>query len=215
MANRLALLSLGLILPLASCAAAAVGAAGAGAVTAAQEKTFGEAVDDAALSTEIKSNLMSVGGMGEVDVEVAGGLVLLSGRVNEPDKRLLAESLAWQAKRTRDVANEIKIESAGGFISNASDELISARVRARLVGSSSVRAANINVETYGGTVYLLGIARDEKELRQAAEEASKAGGVRQVVSYIRLRDDRGQIVPYQPAEPTGTPYDELAGGPAG
>lgn len=215
MAHRLALLSLGLILPLSGCAVAAVGAAGAGAMTATQEKTFGEAVDDAALSTEIKGNLMSIGGMGEVDVEVAGGLVLLSGRVNEPDKRLLAESLAWQAKRTRDVANEIKVETAGGWMSNASDELISARVRSRLLGSSTVRASNINVETYGGTVYLLGIARNEKELRQAAEEASKAGGVRQVVSYIRLRDDRGQIVPYQPAEPAGNTYDELAGGPAG
>lgn len=215
MANRLTLLSLSLILPLSGCAVAAVGAAGAGAVTATQEKTFGEAVDDAALSTEVKSNLMSTGGMGEVDVEVSGGLVLLSGRVNTPDKRLLAESLAWSAKRTKDVANEIKIEEAGGFISNASDELISARVRARLVGSSSVRASNINVETYGGTVYLLGIARNEKELRQAAEEASKAGGVNQVVSYIRLRDDRGEVVPYQPAETDEPVYDELAGGPAG
>lgn len=215
MANRLTLISLSLILPLSGCAVAAVGAAGAGAVTATQEKTFGEAVDDAALSTEVKSNLMSTGGMGEVDVEVSGGLVLLSGRVNSPDKRLLAESLAWSAKRTKDVANEIKIEEAGGFIANASDELISARVRARLVGSSSVRASNINVETYGGTVYLLGIARNEKELRQAAEEASKAGGVNQVVSYIRLRDDRGEVVPYQPAESGEPVYDELAGGPAG
>lgn len=215
MANRLTLLSLSLILPLSGCAVAAVGAAGAGAVTATQEKTFGEAVDDAALSTEVKSNLMSTGGMGEVDVEVSGGLVLLSGRVNTPDKRLLAESLAWSAKRTKDVANEIKIEEAGGFIANASDELISARVRARLVGSSSVRASNINVETYGGTVYLLGIARNEKELRQAAEEASKAGGVNQVVSYIRLRDDRGEVVPYEPEEAAQPVYDELAGGPAG
>ncbi|MEL7545477.1 MAG: BON domain-containing protein [Pseudomonadota bacterium] len=215
MSNRLTLLALGLLIPLSSCAAAAVGAAGAGAVTAAQEKTFGEAVDDAALSTEIKSNLMSTGGMGEVDVEVSGALVLLSGRVDTPDKRLLAESLAWAAKRTKDVANEIRIESAGGFISNASDELISARVRSRLLGSSSVRAANINVETYGGTVYLLGIARNEKELRQAAEEASKAGGVNQVVSYIRLRDDRGEVVPYQPKEPAPNNPNELAGGPAG
>lgn len=215
MSNRLTLISLSLILPLSGCAVAAVGAAGAGAVTATQEKTFGEAVDDAALSTEVKSNLMSTGGMGEVDVEVSGGLVLLSGRVNTPDKRLLAESLAWSAKRTKDVANEINIEEAGGFIANASDELISARVRARLVGSSSVRASNINVETYGGTVYLLGIARNEKELRQAAEEASKAGGVNQVVSYIRLRDDRGEVVPYQPAESGEPVYDELAGGPAG
>ncbi|MEL6415273.1 MAG: BON domain-containing protein, partial [Pseudomonadota bacterium] len=90
---------------------------------------------------------------------------------------------------------------------------ISARVRARLLGSSTVQVNNFNVETYGGTVYLLGIARSPKELEKAAEEASKVGGVNQVVSYVRLRNERGEIVPYAPATPVQTSNDELMGGP--
>jgi osmotically-inducible protein OsmY len=200
---------------LTSCAAAAIGAAGVTAVSLNQEKTLGEAVDDAALSADIKTRLLTNGGLGEVDVEVSGRLVLLSGRVAFPELRVKAESLAWAPELTRDVANEIRIEAPGGFVKNASDELVSARVRARLLGSSSVKASNINVETYDGVVYLMGIARNEKELQRAAEEASLAGGARQVVSYIRLRNSRGDIVPYTPREPA--PYDpnELAGGPGG
>lgn len=214
MSRLVASLSLIALLPLASgCATAIVGAAGATAVTATQERSFGEALDDAAVSNEIKSKLLANGGMSEVDVEVAGGVVLLSGRVWTPELRLKAESLAWSVRRADDVANEIRVEAPGGFFANASDELISTRVRARLLGSSTVQANNFNVETYGGTVYLLGVARSARELEQAAEEASKVGGVNQVVSYVRLRNERGEIVPYTPAQPAEVDSGELLGGP--
>lgn len=210
------ILAVSALLPLTTgCVVAAVGAAGTAAVSASQERTFGEAIDDAAVSAEVKSKLLAHGGLGEVDVEVAGGLVLLSGRVMTPELRVTSESIAWSAKRTRDVANEIRVEAPGGFFANASDELITARVRSRLIGSSSVQSRNINVETYGGVVYLLGIVRDREELEKAAEEASYAGGVNQVVSYMRLRDERGEIVAYQPGEPVAHDPNELAGGPSG
>ena len=82
-----------------------------------------------------------------------------------------------------------------------------------MLGSSTVQANNFNVETYGGTVYLLGVARSARELEQAAEEASKVGGVNQVVSYVRLRNERGEIVPYTPAQPAEVESGELLGGP--
>lgn len=203
------------LLPLITgCAVAAIGAAGTAAVAVGQERTVGEAVDDIAASSEIKSRLLAYGGMGEVDVKTTGGLVLLSGRVISPELRVTAESIAWSTKHTSDVANEIKIETPGGFFSNASDELISARVRARLLGSSTVQARNITVETYGGVVYLMGVTRSAEELEQAAIEASLAGGVNQVVSYMRLRDDRGDIIPYQPGQPAPQPDNSgLMGAP--
>lgn len=214
MSRLVASLSLIAMLPaLSGCATAIVGAAGATAVTATQERSFGEALDDAAVSNEIKSKLIANGGLSEVDVEVAAGVVLLSGRVWTPELRLKAESLAWSVRRADDVANEIRVEAPGGFFANASDELISTRVRARLLGSSTVQANNFNVETYGGTVYLLGVARSARELESAAEEASKVGGVNQVVSYVRLRNERGEIVPYTPAQPVEAETGELLGGP--
>lgn len=214
MTRKIARLGLIALMPLVTgCATAVVGAAGTAAVTANQERSFGEAVDDASVSNQVKTKLLANGSLGEVDVEVAGGLVLLSGRVQTPELRLKAESLAWSVKRANDVANEIRIESPGGFFANASDEIISARVRARLIGSSSVKASNFNVETYGGTVYLLGVASSPEELEKAAAEASYASGVQQVVSYVRLRDSRGQIVPYRSNTPAPNNPNELLGGP--
>ncbi len=205
---------------LGGCAVAAVGAAGSVGVAAVQDRTMGEAVDDATTSSQIKARLLAEGGLGEVDVEVANGLVLLSGRVISPEKRVKAEDIAWSVEGTREVANEVKIEAPGGFISNAGDEVITARVRARLIGSSSVKSVNFNVETYDGVVYLMGLARSSDELRAAAEEASKARGVQQVISYIRIRSsdaDRARSAPYADGDGSGymdpkTGEAELLGG---
>lgn len=188
-------------LTLPGCAAALIGTAGAVGLTSVQDKTMGEALDDATASGEIKAKLLNESGarFAEVDVEVANGLVLLSGRVNEPQDRTFAEGVAWSSSRTADVANEVRIEPPGGFLSNVSDEIITGRVRARLIGSSTVKSVNFNIETYGGVVYLMGIARSAEELRAAAEEASVVGGVTKVVSYVRLRDETGR-----PAAPVTT-----------
>lgn len=209
MRNVLVLPCLLATLALPGCAAAVIGTAGAVGLTSVQEKTMGEALDDATASGEIKAKLLNESGarFAEVDVEVANGLVLLSGRVNKPQDRAFAEGIAWSSSRTMDVANEVRIEPPGGFLSNVSDEIITGRVRARLIGSSKVKSVNFNIETYGGVVYLMGIARNTEELRAAAEEASVVGGVAQVVSYVRIRDEAGRkAAPVAAGAPPGPTY---------
>ena len=96
MRNVLVLPCLLATLALPGCAAAVIGTAGAVGLTSVQEKTMGEALDDATASNEIKAKLLNESGarFAEVDVEVANGLVLLSGRVNEPQDRTFAEGIA-------------------------------------------------------------------------------------------------------------------------
>lgn len=206
MSIRFALSALILTIPLSGCVVAAVGAAGAVGLAAVQEKTLGEAVDDTTIGTEIKSKLLrdNTRGFSEVDVEVVDRLVLLTGRVNTPEERVRAEGIAWTSSRAEDVANEIRIEPTGGFLANIVDEVISARVRSRLIGSSKVKSVNFNIETYGGVVYLMGLARTPEELKRAAEEASVVRGVKQVISYVRVIEPRRQdlIAPNS----TETPY---------
>lgn len=204
MSPRLVLAAGLLALPLTGCIAAAVGTAGAVGVTAVQDRTVGQAVDDATASNEIKAKLLTQDGFGEVDVEVANGLVLLSGRVNSPEQRVQAENIAWSSALTQDVANEIQIQRPGGFFANVSDEVITARVRANLIGSSTVKSVNYNIETYDGVVYLMGIARSQEELVAAAEEAANVGGVQQVVSYVRVRQS-ATSVQATPSQSPGSP----------
>lgn len=207
MSRQVAALALASVMAGSVLVSGCVAAAGAAGLQGAQNRTIGQAVDDAAASNQIKLGLVAEGGLGEVDVEVVDGLVLLSGRVATPELRTRAEDIAWTSQYTFDVANEVVIERPGGFFTNLADEVTTTRVRAALLGSSSVRSFNFNIETYDGIVYLMGIVSTPEERVAAAEEASRVGGVRQVVSYVRVR---APAAPQGPAPVQGAgqePYD--------
>ena len=184
-----AIILLGSLASLGGCVIGAVGAAGAVGVAAMQDRSFGEGLDDATASNELKSKLMfaSAQRFNEVDVEVAGRTALLTGRVSSPQDRIEAEQIAWSVGLIQDVGNEIKIQEKGGIRQNLNDEWITARVRSRLLTDGEVKSININIETYDGTVYLMGIARTPEELKLAAEQASLVNGVKEVVSYMRVQ----------------------------
>jgi len=192
-------------LPLTGCVATAIGAAGAVGVATLQEKTLGESLDDANASNQLKTRLLAAGPrrFTEVDVEVAGKVALLTGRVSTQEDRMQAERIAWEVGLIDDVANEIQVRQEGGVRQNVNDEWITARVRSRLLTDGAVKGINVNIETYDGTVYLMGIARSEDELRKIAEHASVVRGVKEVVSYIVVRDDSAPLTqqasnPYAP-----------------
>ncbi|MFN4226482.1 MAG: phospholipid-binding protein, partial [Hyphomonas sp.] len=62
MRRVLALSSLLAVASLCGCAAAVIGTAGAVGINSLQEKTLGEAVDDATTSSEIKAKLLNESG---------------------------------------------------------------------------------------------------------------------------------------------------------
>ncbi|MEM6625783.1 MAG: BON domain-containing protein [Pseudomonadota bacterium] len=176
-----------------------------GACAIVQDKTLGQSFDEASASNQIKSRLLAAGAsrFSEVDVEVTGGLALLSGRVVTPEDRVAAERLAWTVAAIDEIANEIVVAAQPSFSGGVKDEWITARVRSRLVSDARVKSVNFNVETHAGVVYLLGLARSESELAAAAEQASLVSGVEKVVSYVKMRDrHRTEPVNVQIAQPT-------------
>ncbi len=187
------------------CVTAAIGAAANVGVYAIQDRTIGEGIDDASASNQVKMRLMAAdsAAFGEVDVEVAGGNLLLSGAVPTQEHRQAAETIARSVGTIDNVYNEVFVGPRSGFVRSAQDELITAQIRARLTASRSVHAINVNIETFHGNVYLMGSARTEDELRRAAEIASVVGGVRRVVSFMQVRQPPQ---PYYAEAPSGPEY---------
>lgn len=161
-----------------------------GACAVVQEKTLGESFDDASASSQIKAKLLSTStkAFNEVDVEVTGGLALLTGRVPTPEERVEAERIAWSVNTIDEIANEIEVIDKSSVLSNVNDEWITAQVRSRLVADPDIKSVNYNIETFNGVVYLLGLAMSEQELKSAATHASVVRGVKKVVSYVKMRD---------------------------
>lgn len=192
---------------LGGCVTAAVGTVASVGVYAVQDRTIGEGIDDAAISERVKMRLLAADSRAfqEVDVEVAGRNLLLSGTAPTSEHRDAAETIARSIPTIENVYNEIFIGEPSSLARSAQDEWITAQIRTRLAASPSVRAVNVNIETFHGNVYLMGIARSEHELRRAAEIASVVGGVRRVVSFMTVRAPEAPYYAQAEAAPPPAP----------
>lgn len=189
------LLSLGLIttaLSLTACEAIILGGAAKVGAVVAEERTVGEAVDDTAIWSEIKSlylqkNVNSI--FSGINVEVKQGRVLLTGQVTNPQDRVEAVRLAWQPTGVQEVINEIQITDKASLSDAANDVWINTQVAAKLLVEKNVKSVNYSVDTINGIVYLLGVAQNEWEMNQAALVASRVKGVKRVVSHVQVKKD--------------------------
>ena len=169
--------------------------AAAACSTIQQERSIGRELDDANASISIKSAMMRVEGyaMEGVDVEVTEGVALLTGTAPREEDRRMAECIAWRSVAVRSVANEINVAPSPGLRDRSRDALISQSVRGRLLRDREIRSVNYNVETYAGTVYLLGVARSRAELDRSTAHASLVDGVDRVVSYVRVANEPSDL----------------------
>lgn len=188
---RIALLALSL-LSVSGCAALIIGGGTEGAVIAAQERSAGNALDDAGILVKIK-NLYAQHDykdlLANVEVKVVEARVLLTGNVDKPESQIEAVRLAWQVSGVREVMNEVQISDKAGFSNYARDVWISTQVKARLLFAKNIRSVNYSVITVNQTVYIMGIAQDQDELDRATYVASTTNYVQHVVSYAQLKND--------------------------
>jgi len=126
--------------------------------------------------------------LGGIDVEVAQGVVLLTGNVPSQEDKIEATRIAWSARGVKQVGNEALIQGKQSLIRNTKDGFLEKSVRARLGIDKLVKASNFNIETNEGIVYIMGIARTEAELKRAAQIAATTKGARQVISYAQVAE---------------------------
>jgi osmotically-inducible protein OsmY len=191
--------------PLIKIAALAACALASGCMSAGfGDRSLGRGFDDAAAASQVRMRLMAAdgNGFGDVDVVVANGVMLLTGAAPTQGHKDAAELIARTAGGVSALYNEIVIGPGATFTQEAEDEVLAARIRARLATStSSARSYNVEIETYRGAVYLLGAAHTETEVRRAAEIASVVPGVTRVVSLMDVRDPRPAYARNAPATP--------------
>ncbi len=192
--RRLALWPVGLLLAaglgLGACGPVAVGAGAAG-VTAAPERGFKDAVADTEIRFEINHLWFqeSASLYSKVNLQVQEGRVLLTGNVPDPEARLRAVRLAWQAKGVGEVINEIEVRDTSSLLDAARDEWISAELEARILVDRAIVSINYSIETVNQAVYLIGIAQSQAELDRVIAHAKDIAYVRRVIDYVRLKDD--------------------------
>ena len=159
-------------------------------VAAMEERGLSGAVDDTVLRIRINTIFAENDERlwRKVGLQVHNGRVLLTGALETAEMRLEAVRLVWQADGVSEVINEIQITSSDGLAGFARDTWISARLKSALLFDEKVSSINYSIETVKGTVYLIGVAKNKKELERVINRARALDYVKKVVSYVKLVD---------------------------
>jgi osmotically-inducible protein OsmY len=187
---RLSVLSAAAIamLTMGGCAPLIVGGAATTAVVAAsQPRGIGGAISDTEIQAQINHFWFqhSIDMHSRLSTNVNQGTVLLTGRAKDPEMRLDAVRLAWQANGVKEIINEIVVDDGSTLTDSARDTWIGTQLRSKLMFDRDISSINYSIETVNGVVYLMGNARDPAELERVTGHARSLPYVKRVVSYVR------------------------------
>ena len=177
---------------LSGCASAVIGVGTAAVAASTTEKGLSTSVADtqihAKLTDQFIQNDFTL--ITAVTITVNDGAVLLTGKVKKPEEKILATKLAWTVRGVREVVNEIQITDTSSIKDIAKDLAASATLRGKLISDSDVSSLNFSIDVVNGTVYLSGVASDQKEMKRVVEHAREVRFTKQVVNYIILQTDK-------------------------
>lgn len=175
-----------LLLPflLSSCIETVAIASFSGAYYATHNKEVSDTVSDTQINLKVRQLIKKHKNKKDfIDHQTFQGRVLLTGRISKSGDFYALKEKIWKIKGVKELMDETdKTSKKRNYLR---DQLIAFQVKSRLILNQQVKALNINVETYDRQVYLLGDVDSKKEVRKAAQIASRVKGVRQVVSFLR------------------------------
>jgi len=191
MKNNLVKIILFLVL-LSSCVGvSSKGLFGTGVSVALDPRTIGTQMDDSIMQKNLATRILVKDKkyLLSVKSKVLDGRIFLTGKVDNPEEKLLLTKLAWETKGTRSVRNDIKIKEEFNFKRSAKDVLITSQLRTALILNKNIKATNYQIDTYKKKIYIYGIAltSDEKDL--VISEATEILDVKDVVASILLVED--------------------------
>lgn len=138
-----------------------------------QERSFLSALDDVNIQTELNARLIGESGalFANVSSTVIEGRVHLTGTLPTQADRIKVTKLAWAIPSVKEVVNDIEVTTDTGLFEAARDRWITARLRGFMIGDPEIRDSNYSIDTENGTIYLNGIAQDQRELDRVLQYA--------------------------------------------
>lgn len=166
---------------------AAAGAGAAVGIASQQEGGISSAATDLRIKADIGDKWFKykVDTFSKLSTTVDQGRVLVTGVVQNPDDRVEAVRLVWQVNGVKQVINEIRVADSEGVPGFVRDKWITTRLRTELTFTKDIGAVNYTIDTVQGTVYLMGVARNQGELDRVIAIARRIPNVKEVVSYVK------------------------------
>ena len=167
------------------------GVFGTGVSIALDPRTLGTQIDDSIMQKNLFARLALTDKkyLVKISVKVLDGRIFLSGKVDEPEEKLVITKMAWETKGTRSVKNNIAIKQKFSLKNVATDILVTSQLRAALIFNKNVKAANFNIDTINQKTYVFGIAHSEDEKKEIIQEAKQIVDLKELVTSILMVSD--------------------------
>lgn len=121
----------------------------------------------------------------DVEITVFEGEVLLNGAIPSVEDLERIVEIAWQADGVTKVYNYIRLAEPSDLIKSSQDALIASSVRTRLMATPDITSVNYKITVDDGVLYMIGIAKSQKELDAVTNVIYKTDGITKVVSHLR------------------------------
>ena len=164
---------------------------GTGVSVALDPRTVGTQIDDSIMEKSITAKILSKDKkyLLAVKTKVIDGRIFVTGKVDNPEEKLMITKLAWETKGARSVRNDIKIKEEFNFTQSAKDLLITSQLRTALIVNKNIKATNYQIDTYKKKIYVYGIALTSEEKELVISEAKEILDVEDVIASIILVED--------------------------
>ena len=164
---------------------------GTGVSVALDPRTIGTQIDDSIMEKSITAKILSKDKkyLLAVKTKVIDGRIFVTGKVDNPEEKLMITKLAWETKGARSVRNDIKIKEEFNFTQSAKDLLITSQLRTALIVNKNIKATNYQIDTYKKKIYVYGIALTSEEKDLVISEAKEILDVEDVIASIILVED--------------------------
>jgi len=191
MKNNLVKIILFLVLFSSCVGVSSKGIFGTGVSVALDPRTVGTQIDDSIMQKNIATRILVKDKkyLLSVKSKVLDGRIFLTGKVDNPEEKLLLTKLAWETKGARSVRNDIKIKEEFNFKRSAKDVLITSQLRTVLILNKNIKATNYQIDTYKKKIYIYGIALTSGEKDLVISEANEILDVKDVIASILLVED--------------------------
>jgi len=175
---------------LQSCAAGVTAGLSTSAYIIARNKTTAESYSDLEIFLAARNKLFA----GEykyllyhIDLKVHNGAVYIVGNVKSDEHREFIIDSIKKIEGVNQIFDEMSVKEKIPFFDDLStsfkDSILTLKAKINLAFVKNVKSINFSLETFEGTVYVVGNAQSSEELEKITEVVSKGIGVDKVVNY--------------------------------
>lgn len=152
--------------------------------------TMGAQVDDAVITTSVKSALLADSSINSFDlqVETRKGTVQLSGFVDSQNQIDQALAVTRSVAGVTAVENGVTLKGSPSTMGTQIDDAsVTGRVKTALLADPDIKSFDISVVTYKGEVQLTGFVNSQGQVEQAGRIARTADGASSVKNELTVK----------------------------